>query len=207
MSESFSRKKQALCVEHETYKRLHRLMSMTNEAEQRALLAKLRHGVGQQPGTIPELWSILLDGLPDNMQSKYGEPTREEWAIYISLTMYALHQQGRSIKQEPMHQPKISLGDAAKKLLDGTEDGRKRVARRFNLTVMATDMREMDHYLRAFVQLLRANHIALDYVKLSKELYLYQYEDLVGNIRLQWGQDFYAMNHAIDNDEEDLNNA
>lgn len=190
MNAAMNRWQQAQAVEHEAQKRLRWLMNMTNEAQQRAYLAKLRRGIGHPPGELPELWSILLDGLPDTMRSERDEPTREEWAIYTSLTMFALHQQGRDVKREPMHIDSISLGYAAWQLTEGRNEERERVGRRFNLVALAGSMEELNHYLRGFVQLLRAKHIALDYAMLARDLYRYQYEDLAAAVRLKWGQDF-----------------
>ena len=197
MTKAMSRWQQAQEVERQAATRVNRIVNMSNVHEQRALLAKLRRGVGRQPGDMPALWAILLDGLPEEMQSqRIAEPSREEWAIYMALTMYALHQQGCDVKSEPMHRKEISLGDAAKqlagKLMGEFTDNLERVARRFNQVATANSMDEMAHYLRTLVQQLRANGVALDYGMLAGDLYRYQFEDLKANVRLRWGEDFYA---------------
>lgn len=207
MNEAMNRWQQERAVERETNKRLQWIINMTNEAQQRAYLAKLRRGIGHPPGEIPELWAILLDGLPDAMRSDRGEPTRAEWAIYTSLTLFALHQQGRDMRHEPMHAERIGLGYAAWQLTEGKEEERERVARRFNLVALAGSMEEMTHYLRGLVQLLRAKRIALDYAMLAGDLYRYQYEDLAGAVRLKWGQDFYTVAKDAAKDEEDASDA
>lgn len=209
MTKEVSRWQQAREVKQQTAARLNRIMSMSNVHEQRALLAKLRRGVGRKPGDMPELWAILLDGLPESMQSKQiAEPSREEWAVYTALTVYALHQQGHEVKVEPMHHEGCSLGTAAKQLAErlpgDSQDNLERVARRFNLVATAASMEEMVHYLRAFVQLLRANGVALDYVMLADDLYRYQFDDLAPNVRLRWGEDYYA---GSTENKEDENNA
>lgn len=206
-TETKTRWQKAQAVAYETQKRLSWLMNMTNEAQQRAELAKLRRGIGHPPGELPELWSILLDNLPDTMRSDRDEPTHEEWAIYTSLTMFALHQQGRDIRQEPMHESQISLGNAAWQLTEGKEEERSRVARRFNQVALADSMEEMNYYLRGFVQLLKAKHIPLDYAMLAHDLYIYQYEDLASAVRLKWGQDFYTIAKGEAHEEEDANHA
>ena len=197
MTKTMSRWQQAQEVERQAATRLNRIVNMSNVHEQRALLAKLRRGVGRQPGDMSALWAILLDGLPEEMQSqRIAEPSREEWAIYMALTMYALHQQGCDVKSESMHRKEISLGDAARqlagKLSGDISDNLERVARRFNRVATADSMEEMAHYLRSFVQLLRTNGVALDYGMLAGDLFRYQFEDLKANGRLRWGEDFYA---------------
>ena len=73
----------------------------------RAELAELRRGVGRAPGEKPMLWGTILTNLPEEFYGRNGEPSRAEWAIYIALTMFALHQQGHDIKTECMHADKI----------------------------------------------------------------------------------------------------
>lgn len=69
----------------------------------RAELAELRHGVGHIPGDIPALWGTFLTGLPEELYGRSGNISYAEWAVYIALTMFALHQQGHDFKTEWMH--------------------------------------------------------------------------------------------------------
>ena len=150
----------------------------------KAKLAALRRGAGKIPGELPELWGIFLNDLPEDMQNRSGEPTKEEWAIYLSLTLYALHQQGSS---QSVHAEKISLGRAAAMLMsEPTEDERERVLRRFGPVVTAKDMPELSHHLRCLIELMRSKSIPLDYVMLARDLYDYQFEERRRKNRLRW---------------------
>lgn len=83
--------------------------------------------------------------------SRTGEPSRSEWAIYISLTMFALHQQGSS---ETVHCEGRSLGSAAADLMEEkTDENRERIMRRFGPVVTAKDMPELSHHIRGLVPL------------------------------------------------------
>lgn len=62
------------------------------ENQRRAELAKLRRGIGHAPGELPDLWGSLLQGMPASFYGTNG-PSHEEWAVYLALTLYALHQQ------------------------------------------------------------------------------------------------------------------
>ena len=62
------------------------------ENQRRAELAKLRRGIGHAPGELPDLWGGLLQGMPASFYGTNG-PSHEEWAVYLALTLYALHQQ------------------------------------------------------------------------------------------------------------------
>lgn len=183
----------------------HQLSALAKEPNQhivRAKLAKLRRGIDKKPGDIPETWGILFADMPKGMMSQNGEPTRAEWAAYTALTLYALHQQSKDIKEKNMHttEEEGRLGRAMGCLVeqqaegkneDGQEKVRDRIARRFNAFVTARDMVEASYYLRALVQLLRANDIPLNYIQLADDLYQFQSSYEVAKVRLKWGQDFY----------------
>ena len=70
------------------------------EHPRKAALANLRRGVGRVPGDLPELWGSFLLGMPQELQSINGEPTRAEWSIYLALTLYAMHQQGNELPEK-----------------------------------------------------------------------------------------------------------
>lgn len=77
---------------------LSRLWSLP-KPQRRARLAELRRGVGHQPGDLPALWGSFLQELPKGLwgrETAAGEcrkPSEAEWAVYLALTLYALHQQ------------------------------------------------------------------------------------------------------------------
>ncbi|MBR1392307.1 MAG: type I-E CRISPR-associated protein Cse2/CasB [Ruminococcus sp.] len=157
-----------------------------------ATLARLRRGAGKVPGELPELWGTFLNGIPDELLSRSGKPTEAEWAIYLSLTLYALHQQGSS---ESVNSKDIGLGNAAANLMkEPTDDERERVLRRFGPVVTAKDMPELSHHLRCLVELLKSKGIKLDYVRLAKDIFDFQFDDSRKNVQLSWGRDFYYNN-------------
>ena len=169
--------------------RLKRLAEMPENACG-AALARLRRGVGRRPGAQPELWGEFLQDMPEEMYSPTGEPSRAEWAVYTALTLYALHQQGRNVKTEPMNCGGTGIGAAAARLVHSEED-RERIWRRFHQAASAGDLIELSHYLRGMIQLLRAEGIGLDYTALAAELYWYQIPSGADRVRLRWGQDFF----------------
>ena len=48
-----------------TQKKVERLL--TDSPWSRAMLAKLRRGIGKQPGELPELFEVLLEEMPDEL--------------------------------------------------------------------------------------------------------------------------------------------
>ena len=72
-----------------TAQRLHWLWALPDN-QRRAELAKLRRGVGRKPGELPELWGSFLRGMPESFQGR-SAPSAAEWAVYLALTLYAIH--------------------------------------------------------------------------------------------------------------------
>ena len=183
-----------------TRQRITRMQNAGNDSLIRASLARLRRGIGKEPGSLPELWGETLEGLPADLAGQSGRPSTGEWAVYIALTLYALHQQGKDIKKECMHQEGQRLGLALRKLIHDEED-EQRIKRRFDQVVTADSPQELSHYLRTLVQLLKAGDVPLDYGSLASDLYLTQIPDARDGIRLQWGRDFYRVTFTKDLDE------
>lgn len=176
-------------VREEMYKRVQELIRQKNTSGGRAALAKLRRGIGKKPGEMPELWGVFLNKMSPELFSRTGEPSRAEWAIYISLTMFALHQQGSS---DTVHCEGRSLGRAAADLMnENTDESRERIMRRFGPVVTAKDMPELSHHIRGLVQLFKAKDVKLDYVRLAEDLYWFQDTNKRKNVQLKLGQDFY----------------
>lgn len=166
------------------------LTECKDNSDGKATLAHLRRGIGKTPGEIPELWGIFLNELPERLTSNNGIPTSAEWAVYISMTLFAMHQQGKS---DSVHSEGISFGKAVAGLMDENSDGeRVRIMRRFAPIITAKDMPEFSHHMRCMVQLLRTkDNIRLDYAKLAEDIYDFQYEESRKKVQLRWGQDFY----------------
>lgn len=174
-----------------TRKKLNKLLLQSGDNILRAALAELRRGVGKRPGDVPQLWGYFLQDMPEEF---FGdkEPSKAEWAVYTSLTLFALHQQGKDPKLDTMNKEGYSFGTAVNKLVHN-EDERERVARRFYAAATASSMEELSHHMRGIIQLLRGEGIPLDYPMLAADLYRYQFSSLVSNVRLKWGQDFYRI--------------
>lgn len=178
-------------------KEINWLLSQKETGGGRAMLANLRRGAGKVPGEIPELWGTFLNGIPQELLGNDGNPSRAEWAIYLSLTMLALHQQGSG---ENVHSQDISLGRAAAMLMEEpSDDERKRILNRFGPVVTAKDMPELSYHLRNLIKLLKSKDIKLDYIKLAQDIYDFQFEQSCKRVKLRWGQDFY---YTKDKDEQ-----
>ena len=170
--------------------RIHFLENMGDDGRRKALLAELRRGVGKRPGELPQLWGLLFQKLPEELMGTGAAPSREEWAIYTALTLYAYHQQGKDVAAESMNVPDVGIGHAAAMLVE-KEDDLQSVQGRFNRFALAADMPQAVIYLRGLIGLLRRKGIGLDYPMLAADLYRYQFYEGAPDVRLAWGRDFY----------------
>ena len=175
-------------VEHQ----LAKMSGSSNESATRSLLANLRRGIGEKPGSVPALWGITFDGLPESLCGTDTSPSRAEWAVHTALTLYALHQQGKEMKHQPMHQKGATLGKSLRKLINNDEE-EKRVKRRFDAAATSDSLEEFSHHLRGLIQLLKSQSVPLDYASLAENLYWFQSPDQRDMVRLGWGRDFYRI--------------
>ncbi|NLA12112.1 MAG: type I-E CRISPR-associated protein Cse2/CasB [Firmicutes bacterium] len=180
----------------------------------RAMLARLRRGIGKQPGELPELYEIYLENMPERLYGRGGEPSYSEWAIYTALTLFALHQQGKnhdtpmSVGWDPeSNELGNSLGGAIGALVSRDRDREPAIKRRFDAVVTAVVFTEFAYHARGMIQLLRAESIPLDYARFAEDLFWYQFDEYKNRVRLRWGEDYYRISRrkAETENEEDQN--
>ncbi|WP_327043729.1 type I-E CRISPR-associated protein Cse2/CasB [Microbispora sp. NBC_01189] len=159
-----------------------------------ATLARLRRGAGKLPQEAPDLWGIA------GIERLYGEQglserdseqvkDRAESALFLAVTLYALHQQSR--KTDRMHRPRADLGAAVRRLMPkgGIDEP---IRRRFVRTGTATSLDALAYRLREIVSLLRGASIPLDYGLLARQLYQAQWPEGLRQVRHSWGRGFHA---------------
>lgn len=177
--------------------KIYQLHQSSDEAYVRASLAHLRRGIGASPGSIPELWSLTLEELPENLMSKTGVPTNAEWAVHTALSLFALHQQGKSIREDFVHEKGMGLGKAVATLIE-EEDDFKRIKRRFDIAAGSGSIEEFSQHVRGLIQILKSKGIKLDYSALAKDLFRFSDAEKRNNVRLIWGQDFHRKLSSVE---------
>ena len=166
----------------------------------KAMLAKLRRGVGKQAESYPDVWSVLFEGLDEWGLSRGGVLSAAEEAIYTTLTLYAIHQQG---KTEQMSRGSDSFGAAIRKLLAPDGSNAQSIKRRFDSIVTAKDYIELSYHARGMIQMLKAKDIPLDYGRFATDLYGFHFPDTKNEIMLRWGEDYYKKIKADKNEKEE----
>ena len=185
-------------------RKLMSLQSNPNEVAVRAILAKMRRGVGEQPGAIPELWDMLFTGLPESLEGRGDRPSRAEWAIFTALTLFAWHQQGkRNLESEFMFQEKNTFGRAVAQLISHNSDDKEAIIKRFNIAVSATDLTGFSWYLRNIISALQTRRYSDGLCCSRKGSVRLSNPERIDGVRLKWGRDFYRELSAFENSEND----
>lgn len=157
----------------------------------RALLAQLRQAENKEPGTVPGVWAITAEGIPDDLPRSTLE--RAEQAIHIALTQFAVHQQSRS---SSMHTPNRSFGRAVRALAqisNADEPYESPVYRRFTAMSTATSLAGLLAHSRGIITQLRSAEIGFDYGGYAKDLYHFQIPAYAGAVRRRWGREFHRL--------------
>ena len=175
-----------------------------NSPRSRALLARLRRGVGKEPGEIPEILELTLGDLPEDAIGG-ANPSTLELASYTALTLYALHRQGKDssmhakgVDEENRGKDGHSFGWAAGRLLKPDRSNEEALKRRFDRIITAQTLTELAHHARGLVQMLQATKeppITFDYECFAQDLYKYADPEKRNRVRLHWGRDFYRCFH------------
>ena len=163
-----------------------------------AALARLRRGVGKKPGDVLDIleFTVSAEFRPG---TRDDEPSPDEWAAHVALTLFAMHQQSRG---ERMHRRGRGLGTALRSLHTGDQKSLPEpLVRRFRMLGTADSFSELAHHLRGVVQLLRTGGAPLDYGLLADQLVAWQ---LFGpdQVQLTWGRQFYRTRRTALPDDQ-----
>lgn len=151
-----------------------------------AALARLRRGVGKEPGEVLDLLEFTVS--PAFRPGPDGEPGMEERAVHVAMTLFAVHQQSRA---ERMHRRGRGLGVALRALHTGDQKSvPDPLVRRFRMLGTADSVDELTHHLRGAVQLLRVGGSPLDYGVLTDQLVTWQRGGR-SEVQLTWGRQFH----------------
>lgn len=206
-----------------------------------AAVARLRREAGRDVYASPTGWG--LDDLaaltelreeerqPQDQQTSPDAPPRrpawhelrderEDRAVHLAVTLWALHQQ--SIRNDPMHVSGWSLGRAVRRLAhsrtgerdlpsdqdraaEPVEDASPAIRKRFVRIGTSGDFDILSSRLREMVLLLRSARIPLDYGLLADQLTRWQDEARQGDVRRAWGRDFHRVYARTTADEAEEN--
>ena len=201
-------KEQCLEIKSCVYKKINKLNldAEQGKSSYKAELAELRRGVGHKPGELASVTGILLEALPEKFFGFGNTPSYAEWAVYIALTLFAVHQQSSDIENELMHQQGEYIGKAIARLIRDEND-RERIIRKMTALLKSKDVEDLSHHLKSMIYLLRSENIKVDYADLAQDIYKFQIGEFTSSVQLKWGRDFYryALSKEIESEKEKSN--
>lgn len=177
-----------------------RLLTAKPHPEAMSALARLRRGIGRQPGFDYELDRYL--GVPEellgNRPDDDAEATDSEHAVHAAMTLFALHQQSR---RERMHVDGRGFGTAIADLTRKVA-GVDGVRRRFAALGTAATYGEALYHLRSLVVMLREQNIGIDYGLLADDVNTLRRPGGRAQIQSAWGREFFRgiPKHSDDTD-------
>jgi CRISPR system Cascade subunit CasB len=166
-----------------------------------ATLARLRRASGALPGEAADIWEVTIGALPNELTGKDRE--RAELAAHTALTLFGIHQQGRS---ESVSVKDVGFGKAVRSVVKPDLSNEAGIRRRFNALATASEFTELANHARGLVRLIRAEKgSGFDYPRFAKELYNYQLSSEQSNqARMSWGRDFYAYSTDASDENENF---
>ena len=171
----------------------------------KAILAGIRDSIGKELTNAPQVWPLLFANLQEEYLGNKARITAEEKAIYLSLQIYALMQQGASKSERGEEKSARNIGESLR-ALRGDESKAKALDERFNTMVTAGSFEELSHYLRQMIKILKANidSPSVDYPKLAKDLFWMQ-KGKQDNILMDWAKAYYQTFQKSTVEKENTN--
>lgn len=160
--------------------------------ESKAILARLRRGLGKDLSESEESWGFIYLDLPESLSYEGSGISEAERAIHLALTLFAMHQQG---SDRSAHIKDVSFGQAMSGIITKDRGNEDAVIRRFNSLITSDDITELSTHLRNMIQLMKASDrfIGFDYEIFTKDLYYYQFSEGKKNVKITWGKQFYRQ--------------
>lgn len=177
------------------------IAAMPDESSRKAILAKLRNSINKPVTENIEVLSLVFSRVPEEFLGRSGDLTKEEDAIFTTLQLYALHQQGMDESVMLKEDGYDSIGIALNRLRNA--DDSKAADRRFNAMITAATFAELKIHLRHLIKLLKAKEkaVKIDYAALSEDLFRAA-RDGMETVRLKWARDYYRMNKKGEKTDE-----
>lgn len=168
--------------------------------EARALMARLRRGLGKSPAEAWEAYGLLVPYLPEHVSAAQRE------MLFLTATLFAEHPLTRA-RREPdadgRRPPVYNLGDLCRALEDRPGGGPADPAgeRRFQ-GLLRADATMLPIHLRRIVRLAAAKSLPLDYYQLLRDLLNWSDPVWGDRTRLAWADHYWRLDHSSTDDTD-----
>ena len=148
--------------------------------EDRSALAALRRGLGQPPGSVPDMYPYVVPRLPANVRSG----SWREKAYYLIASLFALH---------PMSTSEGNLGSHFARLRDPKDENNDALERRFT-AILTADPADMHIYLRQAVGFLKSHdETPVNWHQLMWDTLALGNSEKAPNVRKRWAEGFWRV--------------
>jgi CRISPR system Cascade subunit CasB len=147
--------------------------------DDRAALAKLRRGLGKEPGTVMEMHGLVQPWLPPGLERS------QEDACYLIASLFASH---------PEPGGRGSLGAAFARLKKESDSVEKRF-----VALLNSDEDDLPSHLRHAVSLLASGGVPLEWAWLLYDVQHWGHPDRF--VQRRWSRDFWAAAPSSGEDE------
>lgn len=155
------------------------------EKDDRGALAALRRGLGQEPGSAPEMYRYVLPLLPENPSR------RQEKAFYLIAALFALH---------PASTTKGNLG--AHLAIARSEGNEAALERRFT-ALLSAHPDDLPNYLRQTISLLKSKDVPVNWSELLYNIQSWDHPEYGDSVRKRWATAFWGYRSKTEKPPEE----
>jgi CRISPR system Cascade subunit CasB len=141
------------------------------DQEDRRALALLRRGLGRDPGTVPEMYSLVVPWVPEN---RYAED-----AAFLVAALFAWHPQAGGQR---------TLGASFAALVGSNPNSKESFEQRF-VSLLNCHHDDLADYLRQAVSLLRSKEIPVNWRQLLQDVLGWDHESRF--VQRAWAREFW----------------
>lgn len=144
-----------------------------HRTENRGALAKLRRGLGKQPGEAMEVYS-LIGSFAANTKSK-----AEEVALYTVATLFGLYPSDSSEEESS------NFGSSVSELAEKSDS--KSIEARF-VALLNSHVDDLPNHLRQMIGLLKSKEVRVNWLQLLRDIHSWDRDDR--EVQRRWAKAF-----------------
>lgn len=156
----------------------------TELAKDRPALAALRRGLGQAPGSVPELLRYVVPFVGVDSTWWY------ERCVYMIGPLFALH---------PLNTDVGNMGGHLARLKSSDESANSALERRFT-SLLAAHPEELDAHLRRTIAILKSKEVPVNWQQLFGDVLYWNWESGRDRVRRTWAGRFWSFSSTESTD-------
>ncbi|HVO70931.1 MAG TPA: type I-E CRISPR-associated protein Cse2/CasB [Aggregatilineaceae bacterium] len=157
---------------------------LESKREDRAIMAALRRGLGQPPGSAPPMFPYVVPFLHDNMYAW------QEESHYIVASLFGFYPESTVHGNMGTHFATLQRENPASAAVE----------RRF-VALMAAHPEDLDFHLRQAISLLKSKEVPVNWHRLMRDVLRWNNPDARARVHRQWAAEFWRQSPVVSPDE------